>query len=304
MSRGRKILVALALVLGLAALLLQIGRKMGILNSEQLGDNPTAFIFPLQKACPKAYTALLDDREIDIRVVFGYKDARPSRFVGDRYEKAMLLQYLTAPCTPGWHACGFTRSDSDPDQLHKTSLTAGKVLRDFKLTVVNSAAGPDDDENRRDGFQRWMSRRAAASFLDGIEKADVVFYNGHSRDGGGPDFAPPKLTLDKHVDYDWYAKNRPGVEQLMERLSAHGKGVDLLGLFSCASRGHFLEEIRKARPKLATITSPRLLYYTDALRNLLAGLSAVMGQACESDFNAALRARAEVGNSLLKGLFP
>lgn len=273
---------------------------------------PKDFIFPRLERKPETKKATQECNDTwahffrgetaDIRIVFGYKDARPSRYVGDRYEAAWYSSYLTAKCVPGWHACGFTRDPSDISLYQKLLLGPDGKPRTVRVWLSHSSAGPDDDENRNDAFQKWRSEYVERLFLDGIELADAVFYSGHSRDGGGPDFAPPKLAPDNHVYYDWYAKHKPGMPPLMTALK-HTNALQLLGMFSCGSTGHFLNEVRSARPALGLITSPKMIYYTDAMRNLLSGLSALLGQECETDFNASLRARAKVGDSHLNGFF-
>lgn len=263
---------------------------------------PPAALTPKQKqTCEKTYAHFFKNERTDIRIVFGYKDARPSRFVGDRYEAAWFATYLTAPCESGWYACGFTRDSADPDLFRKLVTGADGKPVEVRLTLLASAASADDDENRKDLFQKWLSERATATFLQGIENADAVFYDGHSRDGGGPDFGPPRLAVDRHVDYDWYAKHKPGMGPLLEKLGQ--SRLPLLGFFSCASTGHFLESVREANAHVATVTSPKLIYYTDAMKNMLGALSALLGLKCEADFHSSLRAKMEVGSSHLNGFF-
>lgn len=255
------------------------------------------------ESCRRAYERFYHAETVDIRVVFGYKDARPARFVGDRYEALIFNRYLLAPCTKDWHACGFARDPEDPEVFRKAITGPDGRTRNVVVRVTHSSAGPDDRENRVDGFQRWRTDHATKVFYEGIEKADVVFYNGHSRDGGGPDFAPPRLTANDHVDYSWYTRHRPGFEKLREALVTEGAKIQLLGLFSCASREHFTNEIWQAKPEMATITSARLIYYSDALQAQLGALSALLGRECETGFGHALRAHAEAGNSRLYGFF-
>src|SRR5690606_18334478 len=42
-------------------------------------------------ACHRAYARLYKNDIVDMRLVFGYKDARPARFVADRYERAAIV---------------------------------------------------------------------------------------------------------------------------------------------------------------------------------------------------------------------
>lgn len=251
-------------------------------HSSNVFPPPREFVRPLAPTstqCANTYAPLWKDGVLKIAVVLGYKDARPNRFVGDRYERAAVTSYLTAECVPGWAACGFAQDEYDPDLFRKEGV---------ELRLAHSAAGPDDDENRKDAFQKWMSQNAEKTFFTGLRDSDVVFYNGHSRDGGGPDFRPPQLTADKHVDYPWYARERPQMKRLFDNLEAAQTQVRLLGLFSCSSSNHFLEELSNLRPELGLITSHRLLYYSDALRNLLGALSAVLQKQCAPALDEAL----------------
>jgi len=255
-------------------------------------------------ACLARYRAIREDGVIDVRIVFGYKDVRPARFVGDRYERLMILSYLMLPCPPGLLACGFSRDPHDAELFTRPLVIDGRRLK-ARVRVVHASAGPDDRENRnRDFFQAWQTQRARMAFLDGIREADAVFYVGHSRDGGGPDFAPPRLGRENHVDYAWYRKRRPGEKAMLAALTAPREGsLHLLGLLSCASSGFFTREIRAVAPRTGLLTSDRLLYYSDSLRNLLGALSALLGGACGRDFKTAVQARDPLRGAILNGFF-
>src|SRR5690606_28410542 len=71
------------------------------------------------EACRTRYLSFYEKPQIDLKVVFGYKDARPARFVADRYERAIFIQRLLRDCKHGNQACGFRRGDSDADLFLK-----------------------------------------------------------------------------------------------------------------------------------------------------------------------------------------
>ncbi len=237
--------------------------------------------------CFATYRRFYSRADADFRIVFGYKDSRPSRYVGDRYERLMLQAYLTAPCTDNRQACGFTVSTSDPDLLQRTvPAPEGSPVR-VKIRLTHSSLSPDDDRNRTDPRQAEQTKVARDNLVQGLMQADLVFYNGHSRDGGGPDFAPPRLDRHGHPDYAWYMRERPGEVLLLDTLKE--KSPSLLGLFSCRSGDHFLKEIAdRTHGKTGTITTPQLFFYSDALEAMLVSLEAVLGRWCEKDFKAAL----------------
>lgn len=252
--------------------------------------------------CYQAFSKFYNEETIIISVIFGYKDARPARFVGDRYERMMFLSALLAPCSAGETACGFSRRDDDTEILEKTLRGLGQQTHLIRVFVVGSSAGPDDNANRKDPFQDWMSLRAKSELVSGISRSRAVLYNGHSRDGGGPDFSPPKL-IGTHVDYGWYGDNTPGLSLLLMELVRNPFPTPLLGLFSCASSYHFSSRIREVNQGVALVTSSKLLYYVDALENTHAALSALLGMWCEEDFVAALKGDSPEASSSLQGFF-
>jgi hypothetical protein len=230
-------------------------------------------------ACAKAYLDLYGGERIDFRLVFGYKDARPARLVADRYERGAIIERI--------EALGFSRSSSD-DELFMRQLVApdGKT-KTLLLTLVDSAAGPDDVVNRKDPFQEWKSRHAADAFFGGLRQADVVLYNGHSRRGGGPEFSPPRLAAGSKIDYAWYEKERPGYVRMVESLRAAEPGPGLVGLFSCVSDRHFSQGILEANARTGLLVTETLLYFSDSLESSVQALEHLVLMRCQQDFHPA-----------------
>ena len=242
--------------------------------------------------CSDAYKGAFAKGSLDVSIVFGYKDTRPSRFVADLFERSALVHQLTSPC-PSTHffACAFTRDEDDSDQFTRSLVSRGKTLL-VRLRVAHSSIGPDDEINRKQAQQAWQSRATRLAFDTALAQADAVFYIGHSRDGGGPDFDPPRLTQDGHVDYESYAKRKDGLEHLIQQLEKRSASHPLLlGLMSCSSQTHFASEVLGQFPGLGLLSSRVLIYYTDALENTLFGLNAFLRQDCGAQFNAALSTR-------------
>ena len=229
------------------------------------------------------------DRVFDVRIAIGYKDARPARFVSDRYERATLVHSLLKPCAVSANlACGFARHPQDGDLLLKTFTTNAGAKAKVRLRITASSAGADDDENKRDPYQEPLSKFAEANFLGGIAEADAVFYIGHSRDGGGPDFAPPRLNEYKHVDYDWYKQEKIGLGKLRKALrevnSSLPGGLRVLGLMSCASTLHFAKKLHADAPKLELKTMKELVYYAAALSETLSAVHSFLKNVNEADY--------------------
>lgn len=255
-----------------------------------------------QSACLSAYVRLFSGPVVKISIVLGYKDARPARFVGDRYERFMLESYLLAPCPSPLEACGFLRDPSDADRFTKQIVGPDGKMRTVDLRVHHSSAGPDDEENRVDPYQTHLSQEAHRAFFAAFQDSDIVFYNGHSRDGGGPDFLPPRLRKDGSIDFSIYQRLKEGERALLDALTPQAR-VKLLGVFSCKSTKHFSKEIEKKKRGLALLTQQKLLYYTDALRSLLGALSGILEMRCESDLDSAMDAESIGGSSHLTHFF-
>lgn len=254
-------------------------------------------------ACRDAYVRAFAGPSFEIRVVFGYKDARPARFVADRYERMLLVDRLVAPCGIGGGLCGFQRDAKDMDLFTKSAPGPDAAPREFRIRVVAPSVGADDVENRKDPLQARRSDRVERVFLDGLNDADVVIYNGHSRAGGGPDFRPPRLR-GRSVDYGWYREKTPGISPVLRGLrEAKGeRKLKLLGFLSCASTKHFVGKVDEARPGLATLTSPKLLYFSDALEASVELLTSILTLSCDPDFSSALaNAETRVGGIRMNG---
>jgi hypothetical protein len=232
----------------------------------------SAFLSACEK--PLLVPAFDAPKIIPIHVAFGYKDARPARFVGDRYERIYFIEQLLNPCHKlKDQACGFSRSPDDGNLLIKKLPSRPPVV--IRINISGSSAGPDDDQNRNDPYQKILSQKSESNFLGGVNKGYATFYIGHSRDGGGPDFAPPLLTKGNHVNYPWYRKNCPGLKRLKESLSLRDKKEKtqkpLLALLSCASAEHFNKGNLSENLELHTVKG--LIYYSEALDQGLSEIS-------------------------------
>lgn len=245
-----------------------------IRNNEVLARKvPSPLLFEIDAEPPRFK---IDGR--DMRVIFGYKDARPGRFVGDLHERLAFVQTLLAPCPSAADSgpCGFQRHPKDQElflkRVFKDDGEDVKVL----LRVVHSSVATDDDANRKNLFQKFQSDRAESLFLQGLAEADMVFYNGHSRFGGGPDFAPPQLNTSGFVDSEFYSSQTTGTNKMLtvlekRKITPDTQPLSTFGIFSCTSSQHFMKSIKDTGVK-TVLTSRRLLHYSEALRDSVKAL--------------------------------
>ncbi len=267
---------------------------------------------PASKECKAAYNDLFSKPVMNLWMVFGYKDIRPARFVGDRHERLAFVQKILAPCTKGNFACGFKRDGKNADlftrKISSPDKKSAKKTVTVQLWVVSSSVGSDDQSNRDNPFQMWQTGYAKKSFDEAIANADVVFYNGHSRFGAGPDFAPPRLDDTGQVDSVYYQNQKLGFSDILETLGTRTEkkkksGLKILGLFSCSSTQHFSNEIKKYA-SVGLISGKSLIFYSDALENSLVSLSSILQMRCSDGINKALGDGKGVDGMTIEGFAP
>ena len=230
--------------------------------------------------CTSRVRELSQKKTLVIVYVFGYKDTRPARFVGDRYEKLQLVQRLTRSCDDEQYLCEFERSAKDA-YIFEKQITRGPETQKIILQLVSSSASEDDDENRRQPWQEWQSLRARQSLLRGLQQADIVFYNGHSRSGGGPDFAPPVLNRTQEVDYSYYRLEKTQFKILLDALRKSKAHPTLVGLFSCRAEDLFGSQLEAVNQRVTLLAAPHLISYQEALHDSVYALEAILGNQCE-----------------------
>jgi len=240
--------------------------------------------------------------QINIVIIFGYKDTRPSRFVADLFEKNSLINQFIRPCAPSnlEGACGF-RSISDSVSTFTKVLGQGAEARTVNLKILSSAIGPDDAANRLLPEQKNHSKNIEKEFHLALTQSDAIFYIGHSRDGGGPDFSPPKLTRDEHVDYPFYTRDKKDLNKMLGSLKKRSKNHPLLlGIMSCSSSEHFAAQLKETFKDLTLISSRILIYYTDALANTYRSVDAYLRRECANEFSKRLRSQFSKNPSAIK----
>ncbi len=242
----------------------------------------TAYDFATGK-CTERYRKLFKDGTLNIVIGFGYSDAVPKDVVFDWYMVNGFKRVLTEPCRQGISACEFKISKNDPDTLFKNIEDQDGVSRRVEITLLRGSLSGNHSSNisaANIAKQRVLCENTKTRFYNEIKKgAEVVYYSGHSRDGGGPDFCPPHVRADGHVDYDWYQKNRPGLKLLSSALSSAAKPTQLLALHSCSSLPHFYGRLQK--PGLAFFGYNKTVKMTPDFRNQYGGLDALLSLRCQ-----------------------
>lgn len=232
-------------------------------------------------------------------LIFGYNDNEDG-LTSDAYEKLNLMDMLSQSCgSQNFFACGF--SARDDNRLTKKMDYRGRNI-DINLLVENSSYSLVDRDNKEEfvAEQDEKSRHVELSFVRGLHSSDVVFYVGHSRDGGGPDFRPPRLLSSGRVDYPWYRGQRRGINIMLEALQSSLVQSQIIGLFSCLSNQHFRKRIHLVVPEARLILAENLSHFADFNQALIGALDAVLGMKCKEAFQKSLLVSNE--NNTLMGI--
>ncbi len=237
------------------------------------------------KACKKFYENLFSDGKLEINLFFGYRDTRPSNYVLDLVEKNSLVKTLTATCPRPQNyieTCGFRRDKDDADKLIKSVKGPDGNPKEVIFRLNNSSISLNDDYNRKSDYQKSRTEKMKELFKDALENSDVVYYFGHSRNGGGPDFGPAqKLTAENHVDYDWYKQTKMGKKLMLEALKNRDPNKTLLlGMFSCSSELHFSNSFAAAGAK-NTIFSTKTMYDGELIPGIMNSVNFIMNLSCD-----------------------
>jgi hypothetical protein len=251
---------------------------------------PDATMEAEKKRCVATWSDFYSKPEIDIRYVFGYGDDSDDSVVDDTLNRQEFVDRVMSACDSNVRVCGFTRSADDADLFEKTVVGPTGEKHKIKLRLTASSNSTSDRINQ--AFfqeQREKSDNAKKVFFSGINEADMLMYVGHARDGGGPDFSPAvRRKVDGKIDYDYYSKHKPGLEELTAAFTLSRKTPKILGFLACNSE-RWSERLVRLAPKSGLILSSTDKIATEAaLAHAYSALDSVLWQRCEASFNGSM----------------
>lgn len=269
-----------------------------------------------KRSCAAPYQRVLNKKEFHLVYALGYfDDSHGIDMIHDGINWGLspsldieifhvVRESLLRPCenNSNRQACGFSQTGNPLDgrvELVKSILFLGEQIN-FKITLTYASASANYDQNLTDlrSRQRYLSWQSEQNYFENIGVADALFYNGHSRDGGGPDFKPPILNRARKVNYDgYYRVQREGIKRVLKQIREKSYKEGILGFFSCYSQRHFYSALTKANPKQKLVLSSDTIDYLDTLLVSMGYVEALMHGQCGRD----LELSAQQGERLLKG---
>lgn len=282
--------------------------QMGSQYIDLLKAKPTDALSDLpqdkRSMCLQRYQSLLGDGALDIRISLGYFDwttGSEVRAEGNNYglspsidlgAYSALRRLLLSPCSGQTRFCGFRESSQSPYRFMRNvqihgNLYAAQVEVYFSSATEYLSLNLSDYRGQQDQRTLFMENY----FVQALQNADAAFYLGHSRNGGGPDFAPPVFVGGRNkVDYDgYYEVQTPGLKRMLTGLSQGKSKAPVLGLMSCNSRDHFLRKVRNLAPNTGVITSLNVLNVDEVYTAMIGAVDALLRGQCQHSFYQSLR---------------
>ena len=258
-------------------------------------------------SCEKSYRRILARRQMEIRLGFGYMDISEGQsyiFEGvpypnstslDIFGRRAFVQTLMASCNGNMQACGFAAVNGDQSTLAKNIVGPTGENIQVIVRLTNGSVSPNYEDNTLSLSTQQLEQTEAANdlFFGGVKSADALVYMGHSRNGGGVDFAPPVLKSNGHPNYTgYYMPKKPGFGHLLRELNAPGENPALIAILSCLSEAHFGRSLAKFSKDTGFVFtgSPVLADYNKIMPTGLAAVDSMMRFQCHSGFQDEINA--------------
>jgi hypothetical protein len=228
--------------------------------------------------CQTDYLSLMANPEINVTVAYGYFDVAD----GTTWDNRILNQFLTTMTSPckTWHtkSCGFKKTGKGPFVLTRKMTGPDGLIKTVKINVDAPSVSTDNKSNMSNPLQKTKSQTVKDMYLKGLRNSEVTLYLGHSRDGGGPDFDPPRMN-GTHVDYDWYHNNPKDKKEMLNVLAENPNKARIVGFFSCSSIRWFSKGVSSGAPASGFIGTDDT-YWTSAFDQVYPFIEKIFSYQC------------------------
>lgn len=210
----------------------------------------------------------------------------------------MYAAIFTRKCKGQLRVCGFKQQSPNLFTKNVRSPEGGKI--EVTLEMHNGSFSESNAQNVGPLREEQVAKSSATTswFFGSIPTADLAIYNGHSRKGGGPDFSPPRLLANLHVNYGYYQSTTPGLKRLLNSLRGSTEQPAALMMMSCNSTKLFSDKIAEVAPNTSFTGTDEVIPGDIPTKGALAGIDSVLRFQCEAGFNGELSAAPEIQQHL------
>ena len=268
--------------------------------------------------CDQDYARLYSKSVIKVNLVIGYVDFWDTTgqtsytlqgFNGETvnmgqnattspFDYALVRGLLTSGCgRNGSQLCGFSEVGKDVFEKRVAGVQGGPPVT-FQVTLAQATASPFHNLNTsvlRD-VQSEVSAHCEDVLFGGLAgSADIVLYEGHARNGGGPDCQPVVLR-GNHADYGGYYlsnKNSLGygkIRSALETRRSSGEPLYAAGILACRSNSLFIPMMKSVSPGSRFIGAGNIENGAALMTADLAVLDASMRKMCPDQVRQAINA--------------
>lgn len=246
--------------------------------------------------CLPMYQPIINKGVLDIRYALGYFDDSTGKDVTwGKYNYGpspsldiaifdTLRDQFRNNCRGDLNLCNFNEvaANKGKSVFEKyINIHGRRTLVRITLTHASASSSFAKNKGPLAGLQKQLTAQSDENFFGGLKTADVVFYNGHSRNGGGPDFNPPILNSLGKVDYDgYYEPKRIGILRTLKSIKENPNKDVLLGMFSCYAEMHFYKAFMNNNPRQKMILSSATIDYFDSLKASVGYLEGILRGSC------------------------
>lgn len=288
------------------AVLLSFSNSFAVERQRSLLYQPAAVPEALNQCYDSIQARLREPGKLRVAISLGYSDTVDEGLdlVTDKFTLNQVGYQLTKACT--YEGQGFCEFKPVSEIEHEPYLYVREIKGPYndslkvEVYVMNSSYDLSNSDNvGKYKVEQTTKTANARSFYEwAVTSADAVFYEGHSRDGGGPDFAPPHRATNGKVNYPWYHKNHPGLNFLIQALNKTEAPPIYFGLMSCASDLHFH---RKLAPYLKTshmIMSTRVVEAYWTKEAVMTSMESLLNFECPEQLKSRLRSHSFIVRSI------
>ncbi len=274
-----------------------------------------------QARCDRFYANVNKKQEMKITLGIGYYDASEGepfsfqiRNAAGQLEMAdfgmnatidiayddLYRELFTRRCEGSLQLCGFKEIASGVFEKKIKNPQGKKVRAVIEMRHASQTPSHAQNVGVLSAAQQAKSDATTSWFFGQVGRTDLLVYNGHSRKGGGPDFNPPKLLKNLHVNYAWYEKNVPGITRLTSALASASQKPAAVLMMSCNSNKLFSSKIDRAASGMPIVsTSAVPPSGSSPTKGALAGMDSFLRFQCEAGFHQELNSDSDTREFIL-----